>query len=404
MCVIRYQPSQSANRCRITNALVTGSLQFVIGNIALRISNYFRPTYFLMKQLLLFSSFVFLLLLGSSCAEDIAEDGTKRGRLVYIGNVKENGKEYTVFVYNRSETIESSDQGSATFWYWLTYTVDTKTGKIVRQTEYDVDEDSGSFLGISGKYAFFLRTDGVSAIDLHKDNSVIDPVALKKRIGRKTAKLKGTIAYMETDGYNSLRVTTKKGDIYLLNPTTLEGRLICDGLNLNPDFQMKLKLPDYGNSVLINGRIHCYVANDTTTLALESYDPNNTHKRFLYTLHHSSRKNFYEMIRTMTHTKADSTVFLDGSMLGLKDSVVTVEYLSALGNTGVQKIGAYSLTERKFLWSKPANSLYEYSDMGNYYVLYWNEDGNSFFIYSQENAYKPVSLVNAKTGNIIWKF
>ncbi len=356
-----------------------------------------------MKQLLLLSA-LFCLLFTTSCDEDIAEDGTKRGKLFYVGNVKEKGKEYTVFVYNRYETIESADQSSATFWYWLTYTVDAKTGKIVHQTEYDVDENSGSFLGVSDNYAFFLREDGVSAINLHKDNSIIDPEALKKRIGNKTPQLKGNIAYMEVDGYNTVRVTTEKGDIFLLNPTTLKGRLISDGLNLNPEFQLKLKLVDYGNSTLINGRIHGYITNDTTTLALESYDENNTHKRYLYTLHHSSRENFYEMMKSMTQTKADSTVFLEGDMLGLNDSIVTVEYMSALGNSGVKKIGAYSLTKRKFLWSKPAKSLYEYSEMGNYYELYWTEDGNSFFIYSQENAYKPVSLVNAKTGKIIWKF
>lgn len=357
-----------------------------------------------MKQLLQFGLLLFVFLSSSSCDDDLAADGTKRGKLYYVGNVEENGKEYTVFVYNRMETIESSEQSSSTFWYWLTYTVDSKTGKIVHQTEYYVGENSGSFMGVSDKYAFFIRLNGVSAIDLHKDNTVIEPEVLKKRIGSATPPLKGNIANLETDGYYNLRAITKQGDIYLLNPTTLKGQLISDELSLQPEYQLKNTLPDYGNSTLINGRIHGYIVDDTTTIALEALDPANTHKHYLYTLHHPSRENFYEMIRGMTYEKSDSTLFLDASMTGYKDSVVTVEYLSALGSTGVKKIGAYNLKTRRFIWSKPAASLYDHTGEGDYHTLFWNSDGNSFFIYSQEYGYTPVSLVDAKTGKINWKF
>lgn len=357
-----------------------------------------------MKLLLWLFAVLIILLTSSSCSEDIAEDGTKRGRLFYVGNVAKNGKEYTVFVYNRSETIESSDQSSSTFWYWLTYTIDAKTGKKIHQTEFDVDEESGSFMGVSDKYAFFSRPDGFSAIDLHKDNKVIEPKALKKRIGSRTPSLKGKIAYLETDGYYNLRVITKAGDIYLINPTTLKGKMIADGLGLKPEYQLKNTLPDYGNSTLINGRIHGYIIDDTTTLAMEAYDPANTHKYYLYTLHHPSRENFYEMVSKMTHEKSDSTVFLEGRIMGLNKSLATVEYASALGNTGVTKLGGYDLKKCRFIWSKPALSLYDHTDNKVYYTLYWNADGNSFFIFSQENGYTPVSLVNAATGKIIWKF
>ncbi|ASS49216.1 MAG: hypothetical protein A3D31_04190 [Candidatus Fluviicola riflensis] len=357
-----------------------------------------------MKQLRWFGLFLFVLFAGSSCDDDVAADGTKRGRLFYVGNVEKNNKEYTVFVYNRYETIESSEQSSSTFWYWLTYTVDTKTGKTVHQTEFYVDENSGNFMGVSDKYAFFLRLDGVTAIDLHKDNAIIEPEMLKKRIGSVTPALKGNIASLETDGYFNLRAITKQGDIYLLNPTTLKGKPIADNLSLLPEYQLKNKLPDYGNSTLINGRIHGYIVDDTTTLALEPSDEANTHKRYLHTLHHPSRNDFYEMIKGMTQEKSDSTLFLDGNMMGLNDSIVTVEYLSALGSTGVQKIGAYNMRTHRFLWSKPVATLYDHTGAGNYHILFWNTDGKSFFIYSQENGYTPVSLVDARTGKIKWKF
>lgn len=357
-----------------------------------------------MKQFLLLSAVLLLLLSVFSCSEDIAEDGTKRGTLFYVGNVQKNGKEYTVFIYNRGETIESADMSSETFWYWLTYTVDAKSGKIVHQTSYDVDDNSGNFMGISDTYAFFWKDGGVTVIDLHADNSIIGPSALKKMIGKKNEVLKGRIALMETNGNSNFVVTTTLGDIYLLNPNSLKGRPITDELELDPDYQFKLKLPDYGNSTLINGRIHGYILSDTTTLALEAYDPNNTHKHYLYKLRHPSRENFYEMVSNMTQSKLDSTVFLDASILGYKDSVILVEYLSALGNTGKKKMGSYSLKTKKYLWSKPAASLYTHEGDGSYYTLYWNTDGNSFFIYAQENGYSPVSLVNAKTGKIVWKF
>lgn len=333
----------------------------------------------------------------------MAKDGTKRGRIYFVGNVVNNGKEYTVFVYNRMETIESSEQSSGTYWYWLTYTVDTKTGKVVHQTEYDVDSESGNFLGISDNYAFFSRADGVSAIDLHNDNKIVKPLELNELIGKKTPALKGNIAYMEVDNLN-LKVTTKLADIYLLNPNTLTGEKATSKLSENPAYSLKSTLPDYGKSVMINGRISGYVIDDTTTLALEALNENNNHKYYFYTIHHPSRVNFLEMTKGMKHEQSDNTLFLDGNMRGLKDSVVLVESLTALGNTGVKKMSAYDLKNRKFIWSKPVLSLYDHSDNMLYYKLYWNQDGNSFFIHSDENGYTPVSLVNAQTGKIIWKF
>ncbi len=356
-----------------------------------------------MKQLRWFSILLFAFVAISSCSDDVADDGTKRGNLFFVGNVEKNGKEYTVFVYNRAETIESSEQSSGTFYYWLTYTVDTKTGKMVHQTEFYVDENSGELMGVSNKYAFFLRLNGVSAIDLHSDHQIIEPEALKQRIGNATPALKGKIAYLETKEGN-LRAVTTQGDLYLLNPTTLKGKPISDELKTQPEYLLKNTLPDYGNSVLINGRIPGYIVDDTTTIAMEALDPENTHKYYLYTLHHPSRENFYEMIKGMTHTKSDSTLFLDGNIMGLNDSVALVEYSSALGSSGVKKIGAYDLKKKRFNWSKPVMSLYDHSETAVYHTLFWNTDGNSFFIYSQENGYTPVSLVNAKTGKIIWKF
>ncbi|MES2555397.1 MAG: hypothetical protein V4604_04555 [Bacteroidota bacterium] len=357
-----------------------------------------------MKQLLWFGLFLFVFLSNSSCNDNVAADGTKRGKLIYVGNVEKNDKEYAVFVYNRIETIESSEQSSSSFWYWLTYTVDPKTGKAVHQTEFYVDENSGMFMGVSDRYAFFLRLNGVTAIDLHKDNAIIEPEVLKKRIGSVTPGLKGNIAYIETDGYYNLRVVTKKGDIYLLNPNTLKGKPISDGLSLNPEYQLKNTLPDTGTLASISNNTYGYVINDTTSLSLEALDPNNTYKYYLYTLHHPSRKNYAEMIRGMKHEKMDSTLFLEGNMKGFKDSILTIEYSSALGSTGVKKIGAYSLKKHRFLWSKPLATLYENDDNNSYYTLYWNTDGSSFFIYAEENGYTPVSLVDTKTGKIICKF
>jgi len=357
-----------------------------------------------MKTLLPFFLCVLLLQLASSCSQDLAEDGTKRGTLNYAGILQNKGKEVAVFVYSRMETVESSEQSTGYFYYWITYTIDAKTGKMIHTTEYYIGDYSGNYVGCSDNYAFFTAANELYAIDLLKDNKTLKPAALKQLIGTKNPVFKQRIATLEVDTYRNLRVLTTDGDIYLINPTTLKGTLIQDGLNLESEYILYGNQAFYGTTQLIGNATLGFVLSDTTTLLMNSYDPNNTHKQYLYKASHPSRANYLEMMRHFEVQKTDSNFFLEGNIIGLKDSIVLLVYQSALGNTGVKKIGAYDLRNHQFSWTKPVKSLYT-SRTGNLnYNLQWSPDGNSFFIGEVNNEYTPYSFVDARTGKIQWKF
>ncbi|MDH4473823.1 MAG: hypothetical protein QE487_14555 [Fluviicola sp.] len=357
-----------------------------------------------MKQLLRFSLFLLVVLSGSSCSEDLAEDGTKRGVINYVGKSKHNGKNYAVFVYSRMETIESADQSTGYFYYWLTYTLDAKTGKQVYSTEYEIGDYSGAFIGVSDQYAFFSAKDEVYAIDLYANNKIVKPVALKALIRSKNQQIKQSIARIEVDAYRNLRVITSSGDLYLLNRTTLKGKLIEDSLKTDPAYQLSFIENFYGNTQLIGNSSLGFVLSDTTTLLLESFNPSNSYQAFLHKASHPSRQNYVEMMRNMQYEKLDSAVFLQGNILGLSDNGLTLTYLNALGSSGKEYIGLYQLDKHAFRWSKPVQSLYDPVENSNTYTLSWNPDGTSFFIGAASNNYTPFSLVDAKTGKVKWKF
>jgi|GEM_PF-3728200 len=357
-----------------------------------------------MKTLQLLFLFGIMLLTNASCDQDIAEDGTKRGRLDYAGILQKEGKEFAVFVYSRMETVESADQSTGYFYYWMTYTLDAKTGKTIHSTEYYIGDYSGNYLGCSNNYAFFAAANELYAIDLHADNKTIKPSTLKQLIGAKNSDFKQKIANLEVDTYRNLRVLTTDGDLYLINPSTLKGELIKEGLNLQPEYVLFGNQTFYGTTQLIGNATLGFVLSDTTTLLMNSYDPTNTHKQYLYKASHPSRDNYVEMMRNFEVQKTDSTCFLEGNILGLNDSVVVVVYQTALGNKGIEKIGAYNLRNHQFSWTKPVKSLYKSATDNPSYNLQWSPDGNSFFIGEVNNEYTPYSFVDARTGKIRWKF
>jgi hypothetical protein len=357
-----------------------------------------------MKQLLRFSLFLLVFISASSCSEDLAEDGTKRGVLNYVGNSKHNGKNYAVFVYSRMETIESAEQSTGYFYYWLTFTLDAETGKKIYSTDYEIGDYSGAFIGLSDQYAFFSAKNEVYAIDLFSNNKIVKPEALKALIHSKNLQIKQSIASIEVDAYRNLRVLTSAGDLYLLNRTTLKGKLIEESLKTDPAYQLSSIENFYGNTQLIGNSTLGFVLSDTTTLLIESFNPSNSYQSFLYKARHPSRQNYVEMLRNMRYEKLDSSVFLQGNIIGLSDNGLMLTYLNSLGASGSEQIGLYQLDKHAFSWSKPVQSLYDPVENSNTYTLSWNADGVSFFIGAVSNNYTPFSLVDAKTGKVKWKF
>lgn len=357
-----------------------------------------------MNYLLSFSLLLLLFTGVASCSESVAEDGSKRGTLSFTGSVTHKNKEYFVFVYNRMEAIESADQSTGYAYYWITYTLDGATGKTVHHTQYETDGSSGNFMGACHRYAFFSADNELYAIDLHADDHTLKPDALKARIASKNPALKGNIASLEIDSYRNLRVLTTTGDLYVLHLSDLEAHLITDDLKNDPAYQLHyMKFLD-GEVRMIGNANSGFALTDTTTLILNSYDPSNTHKRFLYLGTHSEPGNYLEMVRGLQLTKTDSIFFLDGSPIGVNDSLVTMTFLTALGTTGTKMIGTYHWKQHRFLWSKPASSLYTPVENSSGYTISWSQDGKSFFIGALTNDYAPFSLVDAATGKIRWKF
>lgn len=361
-----------------------------------------------MKQLLRFGLFLLVGLSGSSCVQDftenLAEDGSKRGVLNYVGNNKHSGKDYAVFVYSRMETIESAEQSTGYFYYWLTYTLDAKTGKKIYSTEYQIGDFSGTFMGVSDQYAFFSAKEEFYAIDLFSNNKIVKPNALKALIRSKNPQINQPIARIEVDAFSNLRVITSNGDLYLLNRATLKGKLIEESLKTDPDYQLSFVKNFYGTTQLIGNSTLGFVLSDTTTLLLESSNPSNSYQSFLYKASHPSRQNYLEMRRNMRYEKLDSSVFLRGNLIGLNDDGLTISYFNSLGTSGSEQIGLYQLEKHSFRWSKPVQSLYDPVENSGSYTLSWSPDGESFFIGAVSNNYTPVSLVDARTGEVKWKF
>jgi hypothetical protein len=357
-----------------------------------------------MKTLQLLFLLGFILLNISSCEQDLAEDGTKRGKVEFTGIIKKRGKEFAVFIYSRIEKIEAQEQSTSYYYYWISYTLDVKTGKTVHSTEYYIGDFSGNYLGCSNNYAFFKASNELYAIDLHVDNKTLKQSALIKLIGANNPVLKQKIATLEVDTYRNLRVLTTEGDLYLINPSTLKGELIKDCLNLQAEYVLYSNQTFYGTTQLIGNATLGFVLSDTTTLLMNSCNPTNSHKQYIYKASHPSRDNYSEMMSKFKLQKIDSNFFLEGNILSLKDSIAVVVYQTALGKKGKKKIGAYNIHNHQFNWEKLVESLYKSADNNRNFNLQWSPDGNSFFIGEVTNEYSPYSFVDTRTGKILWEF
>lgn len=300
-----------------------------------------------------------------------------------------------VLSYSKDDAEDRLDnQADAHFYYLRTYTIDIKTGKAVYQTEYDVTEQGGDFLGATEKYLFYQSSKGVFAIAIFQSGNVIKPEQLLKMIGRINPSLKGQIVSVSVNSEQQLIVQRQDSEQFALHPKTLKAFPVNTSMLPGTDYRLQTTVSKFCKSCVKTTSFDQFILNDTVSLFLRTEEGAAQEKKLLHLSTNSPINKLYGYLIPI-----DKTPFLNGFAFGENDSTVYLTYVTNLSAAGTQNIAAYHWGKHQFVWTKPINTLYAPNQFGNYSTA-WNSDGTAFLLWGTD----VVSCIDGKTGKKMWTF